>query len=109
MIRSNEESQPPIRSLSIQELRTVLNGALIRRSFLFSRVHGNERSSERHISFEDLVQVCSRGKYKQGPEYNPDKQNWVYKVVGTDLDGQKTIAVIAVDNNNCWVTVITCY
>jgi len=97
----------PDPSLTLEELKQVLNSALHRNSFIFSRKHAKSRSLERHITFEDVVHICFVGKFKCNPWY--ENQNWKYKAVGKDLNGEQTTVLLAVDNEKYLVTVITIY
>lgn len=97
----------PDPSLTLEELRQVINSALLRRSFIFSRVHAAIRSEDRNITFEDVIHICQKGKFKCDPRYVPDRQNWKYEVIGKDLDEVATTVVITVDDEKYWVTVIT--
>ncbi len=103
MIHSDESEIP--NPLTLEELRIVINSALLRHSFLFSRIHAKTRSADRNIAFEDVVQVCQTGRFKRDPRY--ENQNWKYEVVGKDLDDEATTVVIAVDNDKYLVTVVT--
>lgn len=100
-------SDAPDPSLTLEELKSVINSALLQRSFVFSRWHATARSKERNISVDDVVHICLRGEFTCTPRY--ENQNWIYEVVGKDLDGETTTVIIAVDNEKCWVTVITFY
>ena len=95
----------PDPSLTLEELKTVLNSALLRRTFVFSRVHAAFRSEDRSITFEDVVHICQKGKFKRDPRY--ENQNWKYEVAGKDLDGEATTVIIAVDDNKYLVTIVT--
>lgn len=103
MIHSNA----PDPSLSLEELRQVLNSALLRGTFIFSRVHAPVRAKDRNITFDDVVQICLTGSFKCEPRYISDRQNWKYEVSGKDLDDAATTVVIAVDDEKYLVTVVT--
>ena len=105
MIHSDDKERPP--PLAIAELNIVLNNALLRRTFNFSRNHATSRSRERHLTFEDVVQTCRTGTLEGDPRYK--HQQWSYKVVGKNLNGEATTVIIAVDREQCWVTIITLY
>jgi hypothetical protein len=85
----------------------VLNGAMLRHTFVFSHVHGKKRSNTRDIVFEDIVRVTQTGKYKRPARW--ENENWKYEIQGLDLQGEETTAIIAVDNEGCWVTIVTCF
>ena len=105
----DDPGQPPRPSaLTLEELRTVLDSAELRRTLFFSR-HARLRSSDRNITYEDVVQVCLTGGFNRAPRY--ENENWKYEVKGKDLDEGLTTVVIAVDNDvdKCWVTIITVF
>jgi hypothetical protein len=95
----------PDPSLTLEELKSVFNGALLRRTFVFSRKHAKHRSAVRNITFEDVVRICQAGQFKCDPRY--ENRNWKYEVVGKDLDGEITTVVLAVDDQKYVVTVVT--
>lgn len=95
----------PDPSLTLEDLRQVLNSALLRRSFVFCRIHAPAQSKERSITFDDVVHICLTGKFKRDPRY--EHQNWKYEVAGKDLDGEATTVIIAVDDHKYLVTVVT--
>ena len=97
----------PEPSLTIEELRQVLNSAQLRRTFGFSRQHGTARSKERDITPQDAIHVCMTGRYKCDPRY--ENNNWIYELIGKDLDGEQATVPVAVDNEKYWVTFITSY
>lgn len=53
------------------------------------------------------MHICFVGKFKCNPWY--ENQNWKYKAVGKDLNGEQTTVLLAVDNEKYLVTVITIY
>ena len=95
----------PEPSLTIQELRQVINSALLRNTLTFSRKHAKHRSAERNITYEDAVHVCQTGIFKRDPRY--ENQNWKYEVTGKDLDREAITVVFAVDDHKYWVTIVT--
>lgn len=106
MIHADPGQSPPSSPLTLEELRTVLNSAEQRHTLVFSK-HAKFRSSDRSITFDDVVQVCLTGRFERAPRY--ENENWICEVEGKDLDGETTTVIIAVDNEKCWVTVITFY
>jgi len=98
----------PEPALTLEALRQVLNSALLNGTVRFSRWHGTARSEERDITFDDAVHIiCTTGTYKCAPRY--ENENWIYEVIGKDLDGELATVPIAVDNEKYRVTIITSY
>ena len=106
MIHADPGQPPPLSALNLEELRTVFDSAQHRRTLVFS-IHAKLRSKERSITFDDVVQICLTGTFKCDPRY--EHQNWKYEVAGKDFDEVVTTVVIAVDNDNDWVTIVTVY
>ncbi|MGB2927374.1 MAG: DUF4258 domain-containing protein [Desulfobacterales bacterium] len=58
------------------------------------------RMKERGYDDIDIELVLSKGKVKEPPEYNTKYNNWVCKVEGKVVEGDKTVVVTAIVSNN---------
>lgn len=108
MIRDDPGQPPPPLALTLEELRTILNSAEQQGTLIFSR-HARLRSSDRNITYDDVINVFLTGGFNRNPRY--ENANWKYEVKGKDLDEGLTTVVIAVDDDveKCCVTIVTVY
>lgn len=104
MIRSDSaEARAP---LTLEILKELIKVSFESRSVIF-KPHARYQTKERKISFQDVKHVCMNARFKQAPRY--ENENWKYELTGEDLDEEETTIVIAVDNDERVVTIITCY
>ena len=62
--------------------------------------HCRLRMEERSYNDIDIELVLSEGKVKEPPEYNTKYNNWICKVEGRVVEGDKANVVTAIVNNN---------
>jgi hypothetical protein len=106
LIRSDSaEARAP---LTLEILKALIKVSFESRSVIF-KPHARYQTKERKISFQDVKHVCVNARFERAPRYENEKQNWIYELTGKDLDEVETTIVIAVDNDERVVTIITCY
>ena len=108
MIHSEYKKNAPPPPLIIEDLKLLIQISLQNRSIIF-RTHARLQGKERRISFEDFKYVSVNGRFEEPPSYNEARKNWKYELTGENLDDVTTTFVIAVSNDQKFVTVITCF
>ena len=68
--------------------------------------HARARMIERRVNDGVILHVLRTGTVGT-PEWNESHWNWRYPVSGLDLDGVPLVVVIALEPQNCRITVIT--
>ena len=51
---------------------------------------------ERNYDMQDVDQVLSNGEVREPPEYDKEYDNWVYKVEGNAVEGDKATVVVTI-------------
>lgn len=72
--------------------------------------HSAEDRSYRNVSDDD-IQFMLRGSWRLsgGPEWDETHKNWKYKLTGHDIEGDELVLVVAVNQEEQLITVITKY
>ena len=58
--------------------------------------HCYQRMKERNYDIHDITYILSTGKIRDPPEYDEKHYNWMYKVEGNVIEGDKAIVVVAI-------------
>ena len=72
--------------------------------------HSNKDRSYRNVSDDD-IQFMLRGPWRLSgkPEWDATHKNWKYKLNGHDIEGDELMLVVAVNQEEQMITVITKY
>ena len=63
---------------------------------------------ERHFDVNDVLNVLDNGNYyKYKPEYDPKRDNWMFFVVGEDLDGKRLKILFCIEQADTKIRVIS--
>lgn len=91
----------PTRKLDEEAVKATVREVLGHGGGFTYTKHARERMIERNFTFRDVVHIIEHGTLKDS-EYNELATNWKYKFEGTDLEGCKGVAVIAITiHKNC--------
>lgn len=58
--------------------------------------HCWERMAQKGYSIDDVIFLLRRGKIKEPPKYDPDFDNWEWKVEGNVIEGDKATVIVAI-------------
>ncbi len=95
--------------LSEPDLRTAVSRIILYGTYRETR-HSAEDRSYRNVSDDD-IQCMLRGPWKLSgkPEWEETHGNWKYKLSGQDIEGDDLVLVVAVNEEEQMITVITKY
>jgi len=62
--------------------------------------HCRDRMKQKGYEDIDIEVVLSKGKVKEAPEYSTKYRNWVCKVEGRVIEGDKAAVITAIVNDN---------
>jgi hypothetical protein len=96
-------------SLSESDLRTAVSRIILYGTYRETR-HSAEDRSYRNVSDDD-IQFMLRGPWtlKGPPEWDEMHRNWKYKLSGQDIEGDELVLLLAVNEEEQMITVITKY
>jgi hypothetical protein len=97
--------KPP---LSIQSLRLLVRKALDRPGAIILDDHCRQHMRERHFDANDVLTVFDNGNYhKYKPEYDQKRDDWMFFVVGEDLDGKRLKILFCIEQADIKIRVIS--
>lgn len=108
----DETSHPPPKEPPIPPiaLAAIAKGALQREGCVILDEHCKRRMREpdRDFSTADVMWVIENGDYKKyQPEWRDEHQNWLYFVVGKDLDGRMLKLPFTVGKSGRTITILS--
>lgn len=91
------------------DLRTAVSRVILYGTYRETH-HSAEDRSYRNVSDDD-IQFMLRGPWKLSgkPEWDEVHRNWKYKLSGQDIEGDDLVLVVAVNEEEQMITVITKY
>lgn len=91
------------------DLRTAVSRIILYGTYRETR-HSAEDRSYRNVSDDD-IQFMLAGSWKPlgNPEWDDMHKNWKYKLIGHDIEGDDLVLVVAVNQEEQLITVITKY
>ena len=94
--------------MAVRVLQVIVLGALSRPNSLIIDPHCCTHMIERDYSTPDLLYLLETGDYKQyEPEWDTKHKNWLYFVVGTDLDDRRLKVLFVVEDCGSKIMVIS--
>lgn len=87
-----------IKKLSNKEAQKLIR-ELLDLGYFRKGDHVCKQMEKRNYSDLDLINVLYNGKIKELPVYDEKYHNWKYRVEGSVVEGEKTIVVVAIQNN----------
>ena len=85
--------------INIGALRTIVQGALARNSSVVFEQHCCDHMRGRGFSSSDVLYVLETGDYKlYPPAWHSEYGNWIYFVVGKDLDDMRLKIIFSVED-----------
>ncbi len=95
----------PIR---VDTLKRIVEIALGPQGSVVPIPHCDDHMVDRHFDMGDVVHILETGDYwKRNPEWRADHQNWLYFVVGEDLDGNRLMVVFTVEEADSKIRIIS--
>ncbi len=76
-----------------------------------SRIHaGRLRMAERNVDMQDLeILLTETGVIKRDAEWDENHKNFKYRVEGTDGLGEELIAIVAIEENDERIKIVTVF
>lgn len=109
IIDVNASSGPRPKPLPEPELQTAISRIVLYGTYRETR-HSAEDRSYRNVSDDDIqFMLRSTWKLVGDPEWDEKHGNWKYKLAGKDIEGDDLVLVVAVNQEEQLITVITKY
>jgi hypothetical protein len=101
---SSGPSQPALDEYSLRDvIQRILYYGEIKETF-----HSVSERAERNVSQDDIAALLeSRWRLQGAPEWDANRKNWKYRLVGFDLEGDALVLLVTVNEELKRVTVIT--
>ena len=64
--------------------------------YVQTTVHYRKRMAERGFGFQDLLSILLNGDIKSQPGYDPNHDQFKYRVEGNSIDGDSAVAITVV-------------
>jgi len=78
-------------SKAIKCIREIANFGDVR-----TTAHCRKRMVERGFSFQDLLSILLNGEIRREPEYDPNHDQYKYRVDGNTIDGDEAVAITVI-------------
>ena len=86
----------------------ILANQLLDDGFFYIRSHCKRRMEERNLSFDDIDNAIHSGEFQKEAEWDEWEQEWRYKIIGFDVEGDELSVVFAFEGSRL-VIIVTAY
>ena len=70
--------------------------------------HCRKEMRDANATFDDVLNVLETGKVKKH-EWDEEHQNWKYRLVGTDIDGDELTAITVIVESDLELIIVTVF